>query len=238
MRRAERLKYTKEQISEAVSRSTSVYQTLRYLGIQYRSGSAWSMVRSYIEELSLDVSHFRGRGYELKAASRQRKKPEDVLVLKDRPYREKGGVLRRALLEIGVPYRCAECGAGPEWRGKPVVLPVDHRNGDWRDCRPENLRFLCPNCHAQTETSCRRKRPKLSKTRDPSTYHSKAWPEAGELRRLVWSSPVDRVASSLGVSGSAVKKKCNRLGVPTPPRGYWTRTRGISPGGEHTSTTC
>jgi hypothetical protein len=24
--------------------------------------------------------------------------------------------------------------------------------GDWSDCREENLRFMCPNCHTQTTT--------------------------------------------------------------------------------------
>ena len=35
---------------------------------------------------------------------------------------------------------------------------VDHIDGDWQDNRLENLRFLCPNCHAQTATWCRQKR--------------------------------------------------------------------------------
>jgi hypothetical protein len=47
------------------------------------------------------------------------------------------------------------CGQGPEWNGKTLVLQLDHENGDCTDNRLENLRFLCPNCHSQTETFCR-----------------------------------------------------------------------------------
>lgn len=61
-------------------------------------------------------------------------------------------------------YRCQLCGLGPEWNGKDLVLQIDHKNGDKYDHRFENLRYLCPNCHSQTETygSKNRKRRKKS----------------------------------------------------------------------------
>ena len=77
----------------------------------------------------------------------------EVLVVKPpgsrriQPY-----LLRRALVEVGVPYQCAECGVGGMWQGKSLILHVDHVNGDCLDSRVENLRFLCPNCHTQTAT--------------------------------------------------------------------------------------
>jgi len=54
--------------------------------------------------------------------------------------------------ELGRPYRCEGCGLGPEWNAKPLVLHNDHVNGLHHDYSAGNLRFLCPNCHAQTET--------------------------------------------------------------------------------------
>ena len=35
---------------------------------------------------------------------------------------------------------------------KPIPLDIDHINGDSSDNRLENLRILCKNCHALTDT--------------------------------------------------------------------------------------
>jgi 5-methylcytosine-specific restriction endonuclease McrA len=47
--------------------------------------------------------------------------------------------------------RCSDCGIS-EWRGRRLVIQIDHINGVNDDWRLENLRMLCPNCHSQTET--------------------------------------------------------------------------------------
>ena len=60
------------------------------------------------------------------------------------------GTRRKYLLEAR-GHRCERCGLG-EWMGEPIPLELDHISGDTDDNRAENLRLLCPNCHAQTET--------------------------------------------------------------------------------------
>ncbi|MEK6273109.1 MAG: hypothetical protein AABM42_10760 [Actinomycetota bacterium] len=58
--------------------------------------------------------------------------------------------LKWRLLREGLKEnRCEECGL-TEWRGKPLNMALHHVNGDGHDNRLENIRFLCPNCHAQT----------------------------------------------------------------------------------------
>jgi formate-dependent nitrite reductase cytochrome c552 subunit len=62
------------------------------------------------------------------------------------------------MFAMGIPNRCAICGMAPIWQNRELVLQVDHIDGNYLDCRIENLRFLCPNCHTQTETYGRAKR--------------------------------------------------------------------------------
>lgn len=48
-------------------------------------------------------------------------------------------------------YRCEVCGLD-KWMGKPIPLELDHIDGNPDHNTEENLRLICPNCHAQTET--------------------------------------------------------------------------------------
>ncbi len=77
--------------------------------------------------------------------------------------RTKPHLLRRALIESGRPHKCEGCGTEPLWCGNTLVFHVDHVDGNPNDSRPENVRFLCPNCHSQTPTWAGRRRFTFSK---------------------------------------------------------------------------
>ena len=47
---------------------------------------------------------------------------------------------------------CEICGQGNLHNGMPLVLQLDHIDGDSKNNKLENLRILCPNCHTQTDT--------------------------------------------------------------------------------------
>lgn len=46
---------------------------------------------------------------------------------------------------------CEQCGIN-EWNGKQLSFELDHIDGDNYNNSLDNLRFLCPNCHSQTDT--------------------------------------------------------------------------------------
>lgn len=63
------------------------------------------------------------------------------------------GVIRKYIIRHDlIPYECACCGNDGTWQGEVLTLHLDHINGINNDHRLENLRWLCPNCHAQTDT--------------------------------------------------------------------------------------
>lgn len=66
--------------------------------------------------------------------------------------REPAFRLRRALVEVGVSIKCAWCSITNTYNGNPIVLHIDHVDGNFKNNTLENLRFLCPNYHSQTST--------------------------------------------------------------------------------------
>ena len=145
-----------EELAEAVAASVSLAEVLRRLGIKQAGGSQAHISRR-IRSAGLRTDHFRRQAHNRGRPSPYRLRPELVLrILPPGSARIKTPQLRRALTAMGVPERCAQCGCEPVWREKPLRLVIDHRNGDWLDNRLVNLRFMCPNCHAQTATWCRK----------------------------------------------------------------------------------
>lgn len=46
-----------------------------------------------------------------------------------------------------------------------------------------------------------------------------------ELKELVWKMPTTHVAKIFKVSDKAIEKRCKKLGIEKPPRGYWEKLK-------------
>lgn len=141
-----------ESLRNAIAESSSLAETIRILGLPVTSASR-VRVKKAIDAYSLSTAHFTGQGHHRDTPSSRRKTADEILRrLGPGASRTKRPLLHRALQEKGVPYICDECGTESLWRGRPLVLEIDHVNGDRLDNRIGNLRYLCPSCHSQTKT--------------------------------------------------------------------------------------
>ena len=79
---------------------------------------------------------------------------EEYFSIADKPKKHKTAIRNTLLKERG--HKCESC-ENYEWMGEQITIELEHVNGDNKDNRRENLKLLCPNCHAQTPTWRRKK---------------------------------------------------------------------------------
>lgn len=148
-------KYSKEWLEELCSESYSYAEVLKKAG-RKQGGGAQATLKKKIEEFQIDISHFTGQKWhespnqQDNKISREKYSLEEIFV-KDSPVTQKvlrGYIERHQVLE----YKCSNCGCDGNWQGGTISLEIDHIDGDNSNNEIENLRYLCPNCHALTET--------------------------------------------------------------------------------------
>ena len=143
--------WTEEQLKEAAELSFSFRQVLKKLGL-CPAGGNYEQIKKYIEEYNIDISHFRGKGWNLgmKGIGKPRLAMEEILVKNSFFQSFK---LKQRLFSSGLKQqKCEMCGWAERTKDGYLPLELDHINGDHRDNRLDNLRILCPNCHSLQPT--------------------------------------------------------------------------------------
>ena len=139
--------YTVEKLRQSIKASSSIAQVLRLLGVVPAGGNYETVKRQILAE-NIDTSHFTGSNWR-KGRHFQPVRPLEYYYQRDRINTV---VMRKRLITEGVlPRKCTRC-RRTRWLGEPIPLELDHVNGDRTNNTKENLRLLCPNCHAKTAT--------------------------------------------------------------------------------------
>lgn len=140
-----------DEFKTLVESSTSIGDVLEGIGYKNKSGAAYIKVKERVEKEGLNTNHMN-RLNNCVNRNAQTKIPIEEILIDNSTYKNKSRLKIRLINEGVLEYKCGECGNKGEWLGKPISLQLDHINGINDDNRKENLRFLCPNCHSQTET--------------------------------------------------------------------------------------
>ena len=140
--------YTDEEFVNAVKECKSLRQVLSKLNLR-EAGGNYQCAKERIKKLNLDTSHFHGQGWN-KGRKLPKKQPIENYLVNGKLVQSNN--LKKRLINEGLKqHKCEFCGI-TEWRGQPTPIELDHINGDRYNNTIENLRLLCPNCHAQTDT--------------------------------------------------------------------------------------
>ena len=139
-------KYSKEELEEIVKESHSMKEVIDKLGYATHNGNNNNTVKTRLNLYNIDYSHFQTN------VGVRTIRTEENVFMKDSTASQQ--TLRKWYLKGGyTPYVCAICGQEPIWQGKNLTLILDHINGANHDNRFENLRWVCPNCNQQLDTT-------------------------------------------------------------------------------------
>ena len=229
--------FTNDAFLKAMEEVKVIDGVLQKLGLRPRN-ETYRLFHKLVQENNIDLAQWSGV---------RKNGPIDVADQLTEHSTARRPAVKRWLLKCCIfEEKCAGCG-NSEWQDKKIPLQLHHINGVWDDNRIENLQFLCPTCHAMTESfaggnkhhglpmppekkQCHCGKPILRISREcKSCANSKRlgqgskadWPTDTEMEELLRQLPAERIAKKLGVSGTMIYKHCQKRGISKPGRGYW-----------------
>ena len=224
-------KYTKEELEQIVQQSASLREILKKMGYTSCSGDTYKVIKEKFDNLGISYNHFEKQI--------PTKRTEENIFIENSTAAQH--TLRSWYLKGEyTPYICSICGQPPEWQGKELTLILDHINGHNKDNRLENLRWVCPNCNQQLDTTgskrgfshlkevkkyycvdCGKEITKKSaRCQDCESKRRKQQAidnsvvTREELKNLIRTMPFTQIGVQVGVSDNAIRKWCDRFNLP------------------------
>jgi hypothetical protein len=226
---------SKEILQQYINESKTYGQVLKRFDLENRGANPKTLKRRIKDEglddssLSKNLKFGGGWNKNTKGILNKRMSLEDAMVkiFTKRPssQQQKNYIRSYKLID----EICGECGLGKEWNNKPITLELDHIDGDSINNILSNLRWLCPNCHSQTDTfrgrklrrkyfcECGKEMLKNSKTCNYCSNKNQPRkvirPSKEELEKLVKENPMTQLGKRFGVSDNAIRKWCKSYNI-------------------------
>jgi len=208
-------------LPEIVKNSKCRSDVLRQLKLTTNGSGNHSTVKRWIEKLNLDISHFDYR----KAISDKMLNTYSYIRYIDSDFLIEnwtGSITPiKRWAKNNLKYQCELCNNIGTHNNLPLKLQLDHKNGNNKDNRVENLRWLCPNCHTQTDTFAakklnlhREKKMNLEWRHQPRIKQRKViWPSKEILEGEIKEFSMVSLGKKYGVSDNAIRKWCKKYGI-------------------------
>lgn len=132
--------------------------------------------------------------------------PLESILVENSSYTNMSSLKKRLFREGILENRCYKCGL-TEWMGKPISLHLEHIDGNPTNNQVCNLAILCPNCHSQTDTYCRRRTARSKKSKRSPRKPRFDWPANDVLESMVSEHGYRGTARIIGCSDNAVRKR-------------------------------
>lgn len=228
---------TKEQLQKIVDNSSSNNEILGAFGLRL-AGSNATTLKKILNYHDIDLTSFNNnrKRARLKNLEYMIKVRENHKTYDDVKHSSFSTIRKYIIKNNLLEYKCQipECGNIGIHCGKPLTLEIDHIDGNRNNNELENLRFICPSCHSQTETfsgkskvkriikfcKCGNKLGKsnLSGICSSCSTKNREFIKKFEISKeslesLVIKHPILKIGEMFGVSDNAIRKRCKKLGI-------------------------
>lgn len=139
---------SKDEIINILNDSKSFREVLCKVGYSTNGSGCYSTLKNHLKRLNIEIPKYHYYG----SKNETTKTPLSDILIENSKYQNRGRLKVRLVREKILDYECSECGNNGIWNEKKLVLQLEHKNGINNDNRIENLTFLCPNCHSQSDT--------------------------------------------------------------------------------------